>query len=197
MNWALRTAATALLAGVAVATPREARADVTSWFAVGGGFGFQGSEVAATGTQKGGIFNASLGVGSSSRAPVVIGGIVRSMTLLGAGTDVSLSTRVASGGFARGEWGLAVDLGVAARPWGNGDHGRWPLQGILTLGAPFGLNLGVGGHLLDVGGYRPAQGGFAILELDLLRLTVMRQGGSESFWPNPSPAGGHRPPGAP
>jgi hypothetical protein len=35
-----------------------------------------------------------------------------------------------------------------------------------------------------------ARGLVAVLEIDLLRLTVMRRGATDHYWENPSPAGG-------
>jgi hypothetical protein len=61
---------------------------------------------------------------------------------------------------------------------------------VLTLGAPWGVQLAAGGQLWSLDGGNAAQGLFAALELDLLRLTVMRQGPGDRWWPNPNPAGG-------
>jgi hypothetical protein len=76
------------------------------------------------------------------------------------------------------------------RWWGNGNDGRYPLQGVLIAGAPFGLQLAVGADFLNLGGDPPSRGGFALIEIDLLRLTLMRQGSSDAAWKDPSPAGG-------
>jgi hypothetical protein len=58
---------------------------------------------------------------------------------------------------------------------------------------PAGLQIGLGVTFwnLDITNtpYYPALGGFAVLEMDLLRLTLMRKGILESYWPNPSAAG--------
>jgi hypothetical protein len=111
--------------------------------------------------------------------------------MFGLGTDVGAAVRLAMGAFARGGWGLALDLGAAYRPWRGGDYGDAPLQGVLTLGAPWGFQLAVGTQLFSLDTNGNAQGAFAAIELDLLRLSVMRQGGqTEQWWPNPNPAGG-------
>jgi hypothetical protein len=170
----------------------EARADVTSWLAVGGGYGLERNGVSEF-TDRATAMSLSLGVGSSPRAPVVVGGLMRSVTYFSLGTDLSIGPRIATGGFSRGDWGLALDVGAVARWWNDGQYGRYPLQGVLTLGAPWGLQLGVGAQMWNIAGEPYATGGFAVLEMDLLRFTVMRRGSTDSTWFNPSPAGGRDP----
>ena len=58
------------------------------------------------------------------------------------------------------------------------------------MGGPWGLQVGVGADVWNIGGEPYARGAVALLELDLLRLTVMRQGATDRWWENPSPAGG-------
>jgi hypothetical protein len=180
---------TFLLAGSA-ASPGVARADVTSWLAVGGGYGFEKNSVTTT-NDRATAFTSTVGVGTSPLNTFVVGGVWRTVTHFTLGTDISLGPRLATGGFARGEWGLAVDVGVVGRFWGQGDYGRLPLQAVVTGGAPWGVQLGLGAELLNLAGSPSAQGFFAVLEIDLLRLTVDRQGATEKWWKNPSPAGGH------
>lgn len=142
-------------------------------------------------SETAGTMSLALGVASDPIRKVVVGGIFRTTVSFGLGTDFSLAARVASGGFARGDWGVALDVGPGYRFFGSGEHGRWPLFAQLTGGAPWGLQLGVGAQVLKLGGNDPSAVGFmAVLELDLLRLTVMRQGSSDKWWPNPAPAGG-------
>ncbi|MDB4996746.1 MAG: hypothetical protein JWM74_4178 [Myxococcaceae bacterium] len=166
-----------------------ARADVSSWFAFGGGYGVARDGVASD-TSRATTMSMSLGVGSSPRAKLVGGGLLRTVTFFSLGTDLSLGPRFCTGGFARGQWGLAVDAGVVGRFWNDGAYGRFPVQGIVTLGAPWGVQLGLGAQAFNLGSGPSAASGFAVLEIDLLRLTVMRQGATDSTWPNPSPAGG-------
>jgi hypothetical protein len=135
-------------------------------------------------------FTYSLGVGTSPLSPLVVGLLFRGTTMFGLGTDVGAALRAASGGFARGTWGVALDAGALWRSWGAGSHGDWPVQAVLTGGAPWGIQLAVGGQIWSLDGRNAAQGLFAALELDLLRLTLMRQGPGEQWWPNPNPAGG-------
>ena len=173
----------ALLAG-------DARADLSSWLAVGGGTAAQLAQGATT-RDVAGTLTYSLGVGSSPLAPFVVGVIYRGTTMVGLGTDVGAALRLTTGGFSRGSWGVALDAGVAWRSWGSGTYGDSPVQGVLTFGAPWGLQLAAGTELWSLDGGVPAQGFFAALELDLMRLTLMRRGSTERWWPNPNPAGGH------
>jgi hypothetical protein len=168
----------------------DARADVSSWLAVGGGAAAQLAQGATT-RDVAGTLTWSVGVGSSPRAPFVLGVLYRGTTMFGLGTDLGAAVRAATGGFARGNWGLALDAGVVWRTWGSGSYGDSPLQGVLTFGSPWGLQLAVGAEVWTLDGGVSAQGAFAALEIDLLRLTLMRQGSSERWWPNPNPAGGH------
>jgi hypothetical protein len=178
-------------AAAALVAPAIARADVTSWVAVGGGGGWQHNQTSAT-RDLAPALTYSVGVGSSPLAPFVFGGIARGTTLLGLGTDLGVAVRAATSGFARGDWGVGLDAGALWRPWRGGTYGEWPLQAVLTGGSPWGVQLAVGAELWSVSGGTPAQGLFAALEIDLLRLTLMRQGATERWWPNPNPAGGHR-----
>jgi hypothetical protein len=169
----------------------DAAADVSSWMAIGGGAGTQlNHETAIRDTVP--SMTYSIGVGSSPLASFVLGGLFRGQTFFGLGTELGVAVRASTGGFARGDWGIALDAGALWRPWRQGSYGEWPLEGILTAGSPWGLQLALGTELSSVSGGTPAQGFFAVLEIDLLRLTVMRQGSSEPWWPNPAPAGGHK-----
>jgi hypothetical protein len=187
---AIAALATASFAGV-TSFVHVARADVSSWMAIGGGSGLQLNRDSSS-REFAGSLTYSLGVGSSPLSSVVIGGLLRGQTFFGLGTDLGLAVRASTGGFARGDWGVALDAGVLWRPWGNGDFGQWPIQAVLTVGAPWGLQLAMGGEFSSVSGGTSAQGFFAALEIDLLRLTVTRQGSTERWWPNPVPAGGHQ-----
>ncbi len=166
-----------------------ARADVSSWLAVGGGYSLERNDVTKS-MDRAAAFSASIGVGSSPKKSFVVGGILRSVTYFTLGTDLTIGPRFATGGFARGQWGVAFDACVGARWWGLGDYGRYPLSPVVTLGAPWGFQLGVGASLWNLSGTPYATGGFAVLEMDLLRLTVMRQGATDQSWFNASPAGG-------
>jgi hypothetical protein len=184
-----RVTAFAVLASISVA-PRSARADVSSWLAVGGGYALQRNRHAGQ-DETAPTMSYSMGVGTSPLAPLVVGGLVRGTTFFGLGTDLGVALRGATGGYARGEWGAAVEVGALWRPWRGSDFGAWPLQAALTGGTPWGFQITVGSEFASLSGDRSAVGGFAVVEIDLLRLTVMRQGPTERWWPNPAPAGGH------
>jgi hypothetical protein len=183
-------ASVAVCAACLVAAPGEARADVTSWLAVGSGYaGLKNRFTSSWNT--GADLTYSLGVGTSPLSPVVIGGVVRGTSMLGlSGTDLGVALRLASGGYARGEWGLALDLGGVVRAWGDDAYGTLPLAAAVTLGAPWGLGLALSFASTTEPGGSQSYTAFAAIEIDLLRLTVMRQGPSERWWPNPAPAGG-------
>jgi hypothetical protein len=190
-----RLAAPALLSAAAAAAtltlaPRVARADVTSWLSVGGGYAGEVNHT-TTSFDSAGALSYAVGVGTSPLQSFVLGWVVRGTTMFGLGTDIGPAVRAATGGFARGDWGVALDVGALWRSWGNDDYGTWPVQGVATIGAPWGLQLALGGQVSSVIGGTPSAGFFASLEVDLLRLTVMRQGATERWWPNPAPAGGH------
>jgi hypothetical protein len=174
------------------ATERDARADVSSFLALGGGASGQVAHGATT-PDMAGAFTYSIGVGTSPLGSLVGAVMYRGATYVTLGTDVGMSLRLATGSFARGDWGIALDAGALYRTWGNGSYGTWPLQGILTVGSPWGLQLALSSQVWDVSGATGAEGFALALEIDLLRLTVTRQGPTERWWPNPNPAGGHEP----
>lgn len=172
---------------------RSASAEPTSWFAVGGGYGFQRNGYDAYDARATAL-SVSIGVGTTAKNPIIVGGLARTVTHFSLGTDLGLGLRFATRGFARGDWGLALDAGVVGRWWRNQEYGHFPVQAVLTGGLPWGFNVAVGADLWDVSGDSPrARGGFALLEIDFLRLTVMRGGNTTRFWSNPAPADGAAP----
>ncbi|MFO0738071.1 MAG: hypothetical protein U0270_19415 [Labilithrix sp.] len=180
----------AILGSACILHTAPAQADITSFLSAGGGYSMQRDGVAKS-NDGGGTASFAIGVGTDPIRKVVLAGMFRSTTAFGLGTDLSLAARVSTGGFARGDWGLALDFGPGWRSNGDGQYGKWPLFAQVTGGAPWGVQLGVGAQFLKLGGDDPSAVGFmAVLELDLLRLTVMRQGSSDKWWPNPAPAGG-------
>ncbi len=168
-----------------------ARADVSSWVAVDGGYALQRDRRAAT-NQFAPTMTYTVGVGTSPLSSVVLGGIVRGTTFFGLGTDLGVALRATTGAFARGDWGAALDIGAVWRYWRGGSYGDWPAQAVLTVGSPWGFEIAAGTEFASLSGQRAALGGFVTLGIDLLRLTVMRQGATERWWYNPAPAGGHQ-----
>jgi hypothetical protein len=171
----------------------EARADVSSWFTAGGGYGVQhGNEREAY--DRATALTFSVGVGTTPLGSVVVGGLLRSTTYFSLGTDLNLSARFATGGFARGQWGLAFDVGPGWRGWKLAtNYGHFPLHAMVVAGGPWGMQLGLGADFYNLGSGPSARGAVALFEIDLLRLTVMRQGATDKWWENPSPAGGRAP----
>jgi hypothetical protein len=158
---------------------REASADSTAWIFAGGG---------ATGWKQGddslavnGALSFDIGAGTSPDRSFIVGGIFRLSPILGEGVDLGLLARVATHGFQSGEFGLALDAGGYARPWGEGSTG---FAGSLTLGGPIGLQLGL--HVAV--GTNDALALGAVAGIDLLRLTVYRQTLLD-WWPNPKSPG--------
>ncbi len=170
----------------------SALADVTSWLSAGGGYGLKHNDSTGKFVDAGSA-SFTVGVGSDPTKSFVVGGVLRSTTYFALGTDLGIAARFATGGFARGQWGLALDAGPTWRSFGSGEYGRWPISAMLIGGAPWGLQLAVGGEMFRIAGNdAQARGVVALLEIDLLRLTVMRHGATDRYWENPSPAGGKR-----
>ena len=194
----MRFAAASALVLAALAFAPGARAEEpTTWLSLGGGYGAQRDGVAQS-MRRATAFTVAIGAGTPNNHPIVVGGVFRSLTYFTLGTDISLSLRLASGSFSRGDFGVALDLGVAGRWWKGQDFGHFPVVSTLYLGLPYGFQVGVVGTGADVSGDHPAATGVAaLLEFDFLRLTVMRSGSTNSFWPNPSPANGPHAPDAP
>lgn len=170
----------ALVAGIVALTAREARADVSSWFYMGGG----ATSLAQTDFIKVKPFTlqTELGVGSPPDKAVILGGLVKAYTYFGDGTDLALTIRGASGGFVRGGLGFAIDAGGYERWWGAGSSG---FLGAIVLGGPFGLQI----TAMTEQGSNDVRSYGATLGIDFLRLTVYRAS-SQNYWPNPIlPAG--------
>ena len=192
----LRNLAAIAAAGACVLHASEGRADTSSWLSVTGGYGLKHSEARDT-YDGAGVLGFAVGVGTSPLASVVAGGTFRSTTYFDRGTDLNVAARVATGSFARGQWGLALEAGPGVRVWrGAGDYGRFPLSAMILAGAPWGLELAVGGDVMNLTGAPQARGLVVMAGIDLVRLTVMRQGATDKWWENPSPAGGRMRPNA-
>jgi hypothetical protein len=181
-----------LLGTGAFVAPGLARAtEPSSFFSVGGGYGLQHNGTIGEDAHRGAM-SLALGVGTSPLGRMVYGGVFRTTTYFRQGTDLGLAARVVQGSYARGGFGLGFDLGVGGRFYRNGEYGQFPVQVKGLFGAPWGLGLALGADLFSIDGRDPPARGFvALIEIDLLRLTVNRQGDTERYWYNPAPAGGH------
>ena len=152
----------------------SARADASSWFSVAGGLGTftEGGQ-----RQYPGALQLELGLGSSPASPVVVGGVAKTLSYFGSGTDVAFTLRFASGGFARGGFGFAIDAGGYQRWWGDDSSG---FLGALVLGLPYGFQL----TGMTEQGTNDVRAYAAVVGIDFLRLTVYRNAAG-GYWPNP------------
>jgi hypothetical protein len=166
-----------------------ARADVTTWLAFGTGLAVDHSKVTGV-TNWNETVSASMGVGSDPTKRWVLGGIFRTNSRFNEGTDLSLSFRITTGGFSRGDWGLALDVGPGLRLWSNNEFGTYPLQGVFTFGLPWGMQIAAGADIVNLQGKPESLGGYAIFEFDLMRFSLLRQGSTDTWWELENPAGG-------
>jgi hypothetical protein len=162
----------------ALGTTGHARADVSSWFYLGGGATRLKQQSLSLRTDP--TLAIETGIGSAPKNPLVVGGLFKINALFGDGADLGLSLRLATRGFVTGRFGLAIDAGPYQRFWGQGSTGG---QAALVLGGPWGVTLSLGGGL----GSHDASHYGATLGIDLARLTVYRLSG-ENWFPNPHPA---------
>lgn len=119
------------------------------------------------------------GLGTDPARDLVLGGLFRTDTHFGLGTDLGLVFRASSGGYARGDFGLALDLGGYERFWQTHSSGG---LAALSLGGPWGLVLSIHGQI----GTNDTLGLGAIVGLDFARLTVHRTTGRNWFDTYPS-----------
>ena len=115
-----------------------------------------------------------MGVGSDPTPAWVLGGVFRSMSRFNEGTDISLSLRLTTGGFSRGDWGFGLNLGPGLRLWGNNGYGTYPLRGP-SSSARRGGSRRPSARTSSTSRGTPRQWAFALIEFDLLRFTLMRR----------------------
>jgi hypothetical protein len=170
-------AASASLAVLAAASP--ARAEASAWAFLGGGaMGWKQSRDASI--NPAGTMVIDAGAGTSPDARFIVGGLFRFQPVFHGGLDLSLLARFCTHGFQAGDWGLALDAGGFARPWGARSIG---FAGSASLGMPLGFTLML---QTEVGTDKAIAFG-AVAGIDLLRLTIYRQT-LLNWWQNPSPA---------
>ncbi len=153
-----------------------ASADVSSWVFVGGG-------AAELRLSEGGeavnpvALQLDAGFGSAPTGPIVVGFAAKTWTFLDHGTDLGLALRLTTGGYSRGTWGLALDLGATQRFWG--ETSKTLPSTSLSLGLPWGLVLAA----TAASDFDNAQSVVLTLGFDWARLTVHRTSG-DSWWRN-------------
>jgi hypothetical protein len=167
----------ALLGLVALLRAAPAAAQATSWLYVGGGTGMQDFATPEGDQLKRPALQLDSGLGSPATHPVVLGALLRGQLYFGSGMDLAVLARGVTRGFARGGFGLGLDVGAYQRWWGSQSTG---VTGNLVLGAPWGLTL-LGGASVGSGEQKLY---FASLGIDFARLTVHRHSGLDWF-PNP------------
>ncbi len=166
--------------GVAL-TPRPAAAQATSWMYLGGGSGSLKSDEARTR----GLVQIDAGLGVPADRAIVWGALFRLQPYWDSGIDLGLVGRAVTRGYARGEFGLGLDVGVMQRWWGESSTS---LTANLVLGGPWGIAVNGG---VSYGGEQ-SQTLFATIGIDFARLTVHRHSGLNWFQnpmrsPEPSP----------
>jgi hypothetical protein len=119
------------------------------------------------------------GVGTNPEWPVIVGGLMRVEPYIGYGADLSWMGRVALGGFQSDLFGIALDLGVYERIWGEGSTG---FVGEAVLAAPLGLELTATGTY----GTGKAFGFGGTLGIDFVRL-IQGRDYLLDWWTNPHP----------
>lgn len=161
-----------LLATMLWAAPAAAQA--SSWLYVGGGSSVLDFTTREGDQLKRPVLQLDSGLGSPATHPVVLGALFRGQVYFGSGVDLALVARGVSRGFARGGFGLGLDVGAYQRWWGSQSTG---VTGNLVLGGPWGLTL-LGGASVGTGDQKLY---FASLGIDLARLTVHRHTGLDWF----------------
>jgi hypothetical protein len=171
-SWPAAAALVALLL-FGLSFSKDARAQASSWLYVGGG----AARIEGVADESRSVLQVDTGLGTSATHPVVVGGLFRLQGYFGAGTDLAFLSRLVTRGFAKGDFGGGIDVGVYQRWWGPNSTGG---IGNIVLGAPWGLTL-LGGATVGSGEQRLY---FASVGIDLARLTVHRHSGL-SWFANP------------
>ncbi len=146
---------------------------------VGGGM----SHVDASETGDFGALSIDTGIGTPATSSFVWGGVFHGAERFGHGLDLGGALRLAMGSYARGDFGLGLDLGSEYR---FGDDNGVAGAARLVLGAPWGISASAGGSY----GADEVKVLLFTVGLDFARLTVHRETGLNWF-PNPqrSPEG--------
>ena len=155
-----------------------ASADVSSWYSLAGGVSYIDQGAAATpSTLASPLLDLDLGIGIDPLSPVVVGALFHLGSQFRIGADVGGALRVCTGGYARGEWGIGLDLGSHYR---IADVDGAAGFGRVVLGGPWGLVLHLGGSY----GEENVSTMSASFGIDMARFSVHRTRGTDKL---PSP----------
>lgn len=197
---AMRLKLSGLIVAAGVATSSTSFAQATSWLYAGGGISLaeeleenspnsDESEQSATSRLKSAshsLLQLDVGLGVPANRAFVWGGLARMLVHGDAGVDLGFVVRGTTGEFARGGFGVGVDVGVLRRWWA---HGSTAATASLVLGAPWGITASAGATFPIGGNELESQERTLQISLgiDFARLTVHRTTGLNWF-PNPLPA---------
>lgn len=164
-----------LLALSIALTSGSAWADVTSTYAVSSGFAYRAlpsrsSERPVSSVSP--LLGLDLGLGTTPLASFVFEGLLHMDFPTDWGGDFGGGLRLATGPYARGEWGFALDLLSEYRV---AEIGGAQGTARLILGSPWGFFLGVEGNY----GEGEAAGFGCTLGFDFARVTVHRRKGTD------------------
>ena len=165
-----------------------ARAEPASWLTLGTGYVRDRTVSYYNGANDALVIQGEIGIGTSLVNPVVIGAFAAIRFDLGLDDELKLGARLASRSYMVGDWGWAVDLGVASHLLKPSIFGHFPIEPAVNLGIPWGPVLQVGASFADATGQSPAAlGGFVVISIDFVRLAAARAHGTASFFPDPPP----------
>ncbi len=158
----------------------EARADMSSWYSVQGGYAKLRWTEPPVFERSRYTMPIDTGLGAPPSWAVIPGVGARLTPYFGQGTDWSLYARVMNRGYLTGGFGAALDGGAYVRAFGAGSSGY---MGTLTLGLPWGI---IASGTYATGSHDATTTSVGI-GIDFARLTVYRLS-LEQQWPNVRPA---------
>jgi hypothetical protein len=153
-----------------------AKADVASWMYVGGGIGRLTLPSGTSNSTTHAALALDTGFGTDPLSPVVVGFAFKALAYNEQGIDLGVALRGTSSGYSRGDWGVALDLGVMQRFW---DQTATLPTATLGIGLPWGVTLAATGS----SNFEATHSLAFTLGFDWARLTAHRASG-ESYWRN-------------
>jgi hypothetical protein len=123
------------------------------------------------------MLDLDLGIGTLASRPLVLAGLFHFAPQFAVGADLGGALRLCTGSYARGEFGLALDLGAHHR---FASIGGVAGSSRLVVGGPWGMFAGLTGSY----GQNEVWTGTLAVGVDFARATVHRAHGEETL---PSP----------